>query len=74
MEASDNASNPLISQVPVFVTILDTQNTAPQVILNIFPSGGNSLEVFENAAIGTVLALISVKDPDSVLTAKWNVQ
>lgn len=65
VEASDNASNPLISQVPVFVTILDTQNTAPQVILNIFPSGGNSLEVFENAAIGTVLALISVKDPDS---------
>lgn len=65
VEASDNASNPLISQVPVFVTLLDTQNTAPEVILNIFPSGGNTVDVSENSAIGTVLALISVKDPDS---------
>lgn len=65
VEASDNATNPLISQVPVFVTVLDTQNTAPQVILNIFPSGGRTLKVFENSAIGTVLALISVKDPDT---------
>ncbi|XP_061164103.1 protocadherin-9-like [Saccostrea echinata] len=65
VEASDNATNPLISQVPVFVTVLDTQNTAPQVILNIFPSGGSSLDMFENSAIGTVLALISVKDPDT---------
>ncbi|XP_033743645.1 protocadherin beta-15-like isoform X1 [Pecten maximus] len=64
VEASDNATQPLISQAQVYVTVLDTHNNAPEITVNVL-SQSYYAEVSESAAIGTVLAIISVKDPDN---------
>ncbi|OWF37313.1 protocadherin beta-14-like isoform X2 [Mizuhopecten yessoensis] len=64
VEASDNASQPLISQAQVYVSVQDTHNNAPEITVNVL-SQSYYAEVSESAAIGTVLAIISVKDPDS---------
>ena len=64
VEASDNGTQPLISQAQVFVTIRDTHNKAPEITLNVL-SDTYYAQVPESAAIGTVLAIISVKDPDN---------
>ncbi|XP_060067650.1 protocadherin-9-like [Ylistrum balloti] len=64
VEASDNASQPLISQTQVYISVQDTHNNAPEITVNVL-SQSYYAEVSESAAVGTVLAIISVKDPDS---------
>jgi len=64
VEASDNASQPLISQAQVFVTILDTHNNPPEITLNLL-SQTYYVEAPESSPVGTVLAIVSVTDPDS---------
>lgn len=65
VEASDNATQPLISQAEVFLNILDTHNNAPEITVNVLSQTFTYAEVSESAPVNTVLAIVTVKDPDN---------
>ncbi|KAJ8297846.1 hypothetical protein KUTeg_024377 [Tegillarca granosa] len=64
VEASDNAKTRLISQTEVFINVLDTHNKAPEITVQLL-STKDYIEKSENTAVGTVLGLMFVRDPDS---------
>ncbi|XP_036352959.2 protocadherin alpha-10 [Ochotona princeps] len=60
IEAADQGNPPLFGHCTVWVEILDINDNAPELVVNIL-----SLQVPEDAELGTVIALISVSDRDS---------
>lgn len=64
VEASDNAKTRLISKTEVFINVLDTHNKAPEITVQLL-STKDYIEKYENTAVGTVLGLMFVRDPDS---------
>ncbi|KAL3880766.1 hypothetical protein ACJMK2_032981, partial [Sinanodonta woodiana] len=60
VEASDKAEKSLISQAEVYVNILDSNNNAPVINMNIL-----SAAVSEYVNVGTVVAHVSVTDDDT---------
>ena len=73
VEASDNATTPLISKAQVFVSVLDTHNTAPVIrptLLLVAQRNSSFIQISENVKNGTVIALVSVTDPDKGLNGQ----
>ncbi|KAK3099335.1 hypothetical protein FSP39_002812 [Pinctada imbricata] len=72
VEASDNASAPLISQAQILVTVLDTHNAQPAIKTTLFFTQDNSnfIHIVENVKNGTVIASISAVDPDKGLNGQ----
>uniref|UniRef100_UPI00398EA83C protocadherin-10-like n=1 Tax=Pristiophorus japonicus TaxID=55135 RepID=UPI00398EA83C len=60
VQAVDNASESITGHATVMVDIIDTNDNAPEIDVTLV-----SLAVREDARSGTVIALISVADPDS---------
>ncbi|KAM5298998.1 protocadherin alpha-3 isoform 3-T3 [Ctenodactylus gundi] len=60
VEATDKGTPPMTDHCTVLVEILDTNDNVPELVIKSL-----SLPVLENAAPGTVIALISVSDRDS---------
>ncbi|XP_048840287.1 protocadherin alpha-C2-like isoform X2 [Brienomyrus brachyistius] len=60
VQAKDKASNPLSGHCKVKVFVTDLNDNYPEITIQSFKS-----TIKENAAIGTVIALISISDRDS---------
>ncbi|XP_049643301.1 protocadherin alpha-3-like [Suncus etruscus] len=60
VEATDKGIPPMAGHCTVLVEILDTNDNVPEVVIKSL-----SVPVLEDAATGTVIALISVSDRDS---------
>ncbi|XP_048840289.1 protocadherin alpha-C2-like isoform X4 [Brienomyrus brachyistius] len=60
VQAKDKASNPLSGHCKVKVFVTDLNDNYPEITIQSFKSA-----IKENAAIGTVIALISISDRDS---------
>ncbi|KAL5011917.1 hypothetical protein ScPMuIL_010468 [Solemya velum] len=70
VEASDRADNPLMSQTEVLVKVLDSNNNAPNISIDIFKNG----QISEYANIGAVVALVRVLDADSGINGRAKCQ
>lgn len=64
VEATDQGDAPLMSQVLVEVTVLDTSNSPPEITLNLL-NKGNSSRISEYANVGAVVAHVAVSDRDT---------
>ena len=62
VEAEDHGSPPLATQVMVNVKLLDVNDNAPQININLPPGGA---DVFEDANVGLYIANVMVSDKDS---------
>ncbi|XP_053769130.1 protocadherin alpha-3 [Desmodus rotundus] len=60
VEATDKGTPPMADHCTVLVEILDTNDNVPELVIKSL-----SLPVFEDAPLGTIVALISVSDRDS---------
>ncbi|XP_040830007.1 protocadherin alpha-10-like [Ochotona curzoniae] len=60
IEAVDQGNPPMFGHCTVLIEILDINDNAPELVVNML-----SLQVPEDAELGTVIALISVSDRDS---------
>ncbi|XP_040597876.1 protocadherin alpha-10 isoform X10 [Mesocricetus auratus] len=64
-EAVDKGNPPMFGHCTILIEILDTNDNAPKLIVTSL-----SLPVREDAQLGTVIALISVTDPDSTVNGQ----
>ncbi|XP_051030516.1 LOW QUALITY PROTEIN: protocadherin alpha-10-like [Phodopus roborovskii] len=64
-EAVDKGSPPMFGHCTILIEVLDTNDNAPELIVTSL-----SLPVREDAQLGTVIALISVTDPDSTVNGQ----
>lgn len=64
IEAIDQGDTPLTSQTFVYVTLLDTSNSAPEIQMNLL-SKSNFSRVSEYANVGAVVAHVAVVDRDT---------
>lgn len=66
VEAYDNPSEgqPLTAQAFVNVTVQNSGNNPPEIIINLFPQENNRVKVSEYANIGAVVAYVTVIDHD----------
>uniref|UniRef100_A0A8C6RJI9 Cadherin domain-containing protein n=1 Tax=Nannospalax galili TaxID=1026970 RepID=A0A8C6RJI9_NANGA len=62
VEAVDKGSPPMFGHCTVLIEVLDINDNAPELVVTTL-----SLSVREDAPLGTVIALISVTDPDSTV-------
>ncbi|ELW54074.1 Protocadherin alpha-10 [Tupaia chinensis] len=60
IEAVDKGNPPMVGHCTILVEVLDINDNAPELVVTSL-----SLPVREDAPVGTVIALISVTDPDS---------
>ena len=63
VEANDGAETPLMSQATIYVTVLDSNNNAPTINVNVL-SNTNVAKISENASVGAAVAHIAVSDDD----------
>ncbi|XP_031221288.1 protocadherin alpha-10 isoform X13 [Mastomys coucha] len=64
-EAVDKGSPPMFGHCTILIEVLDINDNAPKLIVTSL-----SLPVREDAPVGTVIALISVTDPDSTVNGQ----
>uniref|UniRef100_A0A8C6H2Q6 Cadherin domain-containing protein n=1 Tax=Mus spicilegus TaxID=10103 RepID=A0A8C6H2Q6_MUSSI len=64
-EAVDKGSPPMFGHCTILIEVLDINDNAPKIIVTSL-----SLPVQEDAPVGTVIALISVMDPDSTVNGQ----
>ncbi|CAG5131766.1 unnamed protein product, partial [Candidula unifasciata] len=64
VEAKDSGTTQRTTKTDVIITILDTHNSQPEILLNVFGLGGVA-KVSELAELGRVVAHVAVSDPDS---------
>lgn len=65
VEASDQGTSPKSSQATVFIHVLDTGNNKPEININFLLPGSNKVvNISESTNIATVIASLSVEDPD----------
>lgn len=64
VEASDMGTQPLMSQVVVIVTVLDSDNHRPEITVNLFSDTGMAT-ISEYADLGTVVAHVRLIDKDT---------
>uniref|UniRef100_A0ABZ3NN59 Protocadherin alpha 3 n=2 Tax=Rattus norvegicus TaxID=10116 RepID=A0ABZ3NN59_RAT len=64
-EAVDEGSPPMFGHCTILIEVLDINDNAPKLIVTSL-----SLPIREDAPVGTVIALISVTDPDSTVNGQ----
>ena len=62
--AQERYHDTLPVEAVVIISVVDMNDNAPRVTINAVTQSGN-LEIRENAAVGTVIGLISTDDPDT---------
>lgn len=65
VEASDTGDQPRISQVPVYINIIDSSNNPPGINVNILQGNINAARISEYANVGAPVAHIAVIDGDT---------
>ena len=67
VEAYDNPleGSQLTDQTEVLVTVENSENNPPDIIINLFPAENNTVKVTEYANMGTVVAYVTVIDHDA---------
>ncbi|XP_059143811.1 protocadherin alpha-6-like [Physella acuta] len=72
--AQDSDISPKKDRTEVDISVLDTQNSEPKIVLNVIGgSGSGTAYVSEVVEVGRVVAILSVSDPDSNMTANGQV-
>ena len=64
VKAEDRGQHSLTSYAKITVNVLDVNDHAPQISVNLFTSSTRA-EIMEDAVVGTFVAHISIVDPDS---------
>ena len=65
VEASDLGDQPLTVQASVKVTVVDSANNPPEILVTYLPSPSDVARIPENASFGSVIAHVVVIDSDS---------
>ncbi|GFN75067.1 protocadherin-11 x-linked [Plakobranchus ocellatus] len=70
--ARDGGVNPQEDSAEVVINIVDTHNSHPEIVLNLFGEDGVA-QVSESAPLDFVVALVDVSDPDSAFSPNGQV-
>jgi len=61
----------LSAQVSVIIYVIDANDNAPGIVVNSVTSTGHDPEIRENSRVDTLVAHVSVDDPDSGYGGQW---
>ncbi|KAK0064798.1 protocadherin beta-14 [Biomphalaria pfeifferi] len=64
IQAQDSGPTPKADQTYVDISVLDTRNSPPNILLHVLRTAGKTSQVSELAELGRVVAYFSVSDPD----------